>query len=202
MKKVLLLAFIGAIGIAALSCRDVRKIDEGEFNFRKTTWGMSRDQVKASESDTPTEDRPEVVTYTGEYGGIPSIIGYMFEGDKLVRAGYLMRSTSEDPESYVGDYEKVKENLIKEYGAPAEDKVDWGEGEELQYKDKPGAAVCGGKLAYSASWVKDGTVIKETLGGVEGKCRHGVMFESIELYLKPKLEKNIQQNSQDDALIR
>ena len=202
MKMILLLAFIGVIGIAALSCRDVRKINDEEFNFRKTTWGMSRDRVRTSESGTPTGDNPEVITYKGEYGGIPSVIGYLFEGEKLVRAGYLMQNTYEDPDSYVSDYEKVKGYLIKEYGAPAEDNIVWDEGEELQYKDKPGAAVCGGKLVYSASWVKDGTGIKETLNGVEGKCRHGVMFESVELYLKPKIEKSEKQDARDNILIR
>ena len=133
MKKFLLLVFAAALGFAAVSCRDGKdsKTKEGgEFSFRKTTWGMSREQVKASEDTTPTGDNPEVITYRGEVEGIPAIVGYLFDGDKLTRAGYLMQGSYEDPNSYISDYNKVKDFLINEHGTPAQDEVVWAEGEE------------------------------------------------------------------------
>ncbi|MEW6144384.1 MAG: hypothetical protein AB1598_05135 [Thermodesulfobacteriota bacterium] len=191
MKRFLLVALAAALGIGAVSCRDgsdSKTKDGGEFNFRKTTWGMSREQVKASEDTEPTGDRPEVVTYRGEFEGIPVIIGYVFDGDKLARAGYLMRGSYQDPNSYISDYDKVKESLIKSYGSPAEDNVVWDEGEEVQDPALFGESVCAGKLVYSTMWSDGVTVIRENLSGEDGKCSHGVTFESVELFIKKTIQ--------------
>jgi hypothetical protein len=193
MKKFLLVLLAAALGIGAVSCRDGKdtKTEEGgEFNFRKTTWGMSREQVKASEDTAPTGEKPEVFTFRGEVEGIPVIIGYVFDGDNLTRAGYLMRSSYEDPNSYISDYDKVKESLIKNYGTPAEDDVVWDEGEGVQDPALYGESVCAGKLRYSTMWSDGVTVIREKLGGKEGKCSHGVTFESVELYIKKTIQDN------------
>jgi hypothetical protein len=186
MKKFLLLAFAAALGFAVVSCKDgndSKTKEDGEFNFRKTTWGMSREQVKTTEDSAPTGDKPEVVTYRGEIEGMPVIIGYIFEEDKLTKAGYLMQSSHEDPNSYISDYDKMKEFFIQKYGTPAQDDMVWNEGEELDDPDKFGESVCGGKLRYSTVWTDGVTVIKEKLDGEEGKCRHGVIFESADQYL-------------------
>jgi hypothetical protein len=151
---------------------------------------MSREQVKATEDTEPTGDKPEVITYRGEVEGIPVIIGYVFDGDKLTRAGYLMRGSYEDPNSYISDYDKVKEYLIKYYGSPAEDNVVWDEGEEVQDPALYGESVCAGKLGYSTMWSDGVTVIRENLNGKDGKCSHGVTFESLELYIKKIIQDN------------
>lgn len=193
MKKLLLLVFAAALGFGAVSCRDGKdsKTKEGgEFSFRKTTWGMSREQVKASEDTTPTGDNPEVITYRGEVEGIPAIVGYLFDGDKLTRAGYLMQGSYEDPNSYISDYNKVKDFLIDEHGTPAQDEVVWAEGEEVDDPVKFGESVCGGKLRYSTTWADGVTAIRQSLDGEDGKCKHGVMFESVEYSINKTIENN------------
>jgi hypothetical protein len=193
MKKFLLLVFAAALGFGAVSCRDGKdsKTKEGgEFSFRKTTWGMSREQVKASEDATPTGDNPEVITYRGEVEGIPVIVGYLFDGDKLTRAGYLMQGSYEDPNSYISDYNKVKDFLINGHGTPAQDEVVWAEGEEVADPGKFGESVCGGKLRYSTTWADGVTAIRESLDGENGNCNHGVMFESVEFSIKKKTGNN------------
>ncbi len=193
MKKFLLLVFAAALGFAAVSCRDGKdsKTKEGgEFSFRKTTWGMSREQVKASEDSAPTGDKPDVITYRGEIEGIPVIVGYLFDGDKLIKAGYLMQGSYEDPNSYVSDYNKIKDFLIDEHGTPAQDEVVWAEGEEVDDPGKFGESVCGGKLRYSTFWADGVTVIRQSLDGEDGKCKHGVMFESVEYSINKTIENN------------
>lgn len=193
MKKFLLLVFAAALGFAAVSCRDGKdsKTKEGgEFSFRKTTWGMSREQVKASEDSAQTGDKPDVITYRGEVEGIPVIVGYLFDGDKLIKAGYLMQGSYEDPNSYISDYNKVKDFLINEHGTPAQDEMVWGEGEEVEDPGKFGESVCGGKLGYSTIWADGVTVIRQSLDGEDGKCKHGVMFESVELSINKMIENN------------
>ncbi len=193
MKKFLFLVFAAALGFAAVSCRDGKdsKTKEGgEFSFRKTTWGMSREQVKASEDSAPTGDKPDVITYRGEIEGIPVIVGYLFDGDKLIKAGYLMQGSYEDPNSYVSDYNKIKDFLIDEHGTPAQDEVVWAEGEEVDDPGKFGESVCGGKLRYSTFWADGVTVIRQSLDGEDGKCKHGVMFESVEYSINKTIENN------------
>jgi hypothetical protein len=193
MKKLLLLVLAVSLGLAALSCRDRNETGTkkaAEFNFRKTTWGMSRDQVKASEDTKPTGEKPDVVTYRDELDGIPAIVGYLFDGDKLTRAGYLMRGSYDDPNKYIEDYDKVKESMIKTYGAPAQDEMHWKEGEESQDPAQYGKAVCDGKLRYTTVWTDGVTMITERLGGENGNCKHGLMFESIDLYINKPAEEN------------
>lgn len=193
MKKLLLLVLAASLGLAALSCKDRNETETKkapEFNFRKTTWGMSRDQVKASEDTKPTGEKPDVLTYRDELDGIPAIVGYLFDGDKLTRTGYLMHGSYEDPNKYIEDYDKVKESMIKTYGAPAQDEIQWKEGEESQDHAQYGKAVCDGKLRYTTVWTDGVTMITERLGGENGNCKHGLMFESIDLYINKPAEEN------------
>ena len=186
MKKLLLLVLAVSLGLAALSCRDRNETETKkapEFNFRKTTWGMSHDQVKASEGSKPTGENPDVITYRDELDGIPAIVGYLFDGEKLTRAGYLMRGSYEDPNKYIKDYDKVKESMIKAYGAPAQDEMHWMEEQESQDPAQYGKAVCDGKLRYTTVWTDGVTMITERLGGENGTCKQGLMFESIDLYI-------------------
>jgi len=186
MKKLLLLVLAVSLGLAALSCKDRDEAGTKkapEFNFRKTTWGMSRDQVKASEEAKPTGENPDVITYRYDIDGIPAIVGYLFDGDKLTRAGYLMRGSYDDPNKYIEDYDKVKESMIETYGAPAQDEMHWMEEQGSQDPAQYGKAVCDGKLRYTTAWTDGITIITERLGGEDGSCKHGLMFESIDLYI-------------------
>jgi len=194
MKKLPLLVLAVSLGLAAVSCRDRNETETKkapEFNFRKTTWGMSHDQVKASEDKKPTGEKPDVVTYRDELDGIPAIVGYLFDGDKLTRAGYVMRGSYDDPNRYIEDYSKVKESMIKTYGAPAQDEMQWKEGVEgSEDPAEYGKAACDGNLRYTTVWTDGVTMITERLAGEDGSCKHGLMFESIDLYInKPAQEK-------------
>jgi len=193
MKKLLFLMLAVSLGFTALSCKDresVKTTNAPEFDFRKTKWGMTRDQVKAAEGSQPTGEKTEVVTYRDELEGIPVIVGYIFDGEKLVKAGYLMRGKYEDPNKYIDDYNKIKESMISVYGAPAQDELQWKEGEESQDPAQFGKAVCDGKLTYFTIWTDGVTMIRERLIGEDGKCSHGLMFESVDLYLNKPLQEN------------
>lgn len=195
MKNILLIIFAAALVAASFSCKDGdghdgKQKEAQKFDFRKAIWGMNREEVKASESATPTGDRPELITYRDNFEGIPAIVGYLFEKDKLVRGGYLMQSSYEDPKNYISDYDTIKGRLIKDYGSPAQDDMVWKEGEEVSDPAKYGESVCSGKLRYSTMWSDGRTVIRETLDGEGGKCNLGIIFESLEMYVNPAAEKN------------
>jgi hypothetical protein len=195
MKNILFIVFAAFLVFAAISCKGGGekggKTKEAEqFDFRKVIWGMNREEVEASENTKPTGIRPGLITYRSVYNGMNVIVGYLFDGDKLVRAGYLMQDSHEAPGKYVADYDKAKKKLIKEYGSPAQDNMVWSTGQQETGPAKYGESVCAGKLRYATVWFNARTLVRETLDGVDGKCRMGIMFESIEMYVKPMTEKS------------
>ena len=42
---------------------------QDHFDFRKTTWGMTKEQVKFSEASKPVVDRDDSLVFVGEAGG-------------------------------------------------------------------------------------------------------------------------------------
>lgn len=195
MRNILFIVFAAFLAIAAVSCKgsgvkDGKTKEAQKFDFRKAIWGMNREEVKATEGTQPTVVRAELITYMSAFDGLTAIVGYMFDGDKLVQAGYLVLNSYEDPGKYIADYDKVKERLTKDYGSPAQDNMEWYPGQEGSDPSKYGESVCTGKLRYATVWFDARTMIRETLDGKDGKCRMGIRFESIEMYVKPTTEKS------------
>ena len=193
MKKILLFMLAVSLGFAAVSCKDRGQVDTKnapEFDFRKIKWGMNRAEVMETEVAKPSGEKADIVTYRDEFDGIPVIVGYLFDGDIVTRAGYLMLGSYDVPNKYIEDYEKIKISMIEKYGAPARDEMRWSEGQESQDPTQYGKAACDGKLVYVTIWSDGITMIKETLRGEEGKCRHYLKFESIDLYLNKTVQQD------------
>jgi hypothetical protein len=195
MKNILLIVLAAFLAVAAVSCKggdskDGKQPEAAKFDFRKAVWGMNHEEVKATEDMPPTGERAELITYRDDFDGMDAIVGYLFDGDKLIRAGYLIQNPYEDHGKYIADYDRVKEQLIKDYGSPAQDNMVWSPGHEETDPAKYGESVCAGKLRYVTMWFNARTQIRETLDGEDGKCRMGIMFESIEMYVKPMIEKS------------
>jgi len=71
--------------------------EEAKYDFRKTNWGMSREQVKEIEkSRLVVEDfgKEESLIYEGEIDGLDGQIFYYFMRGKLIRARYVIRRPS------------------------------------------------------------------------------------------------------------
>ena len=104
-----------------------------------------------------------------------AFIGFNFEDKKLLRAGYLMREKYEDPNSFIKDFERIKQKLIEEYGSPSSDEIGWKEGETIEEDpEKFGEAVCEGRLMYDTIWETAKSLIKLRLDGLNGKCQLGI----------------------------
>jgi hypothetical protein len=54
------------------------------FDFRKASWGMSREEVKAAEKLTVGEETKEWLAYEGTVSDFTVHIYYVFVGDRLV----------------------------------------------------------------------------------------------------------------------
>lgn len=157
------------------------------FDFRQINWGATLEKVKETESTAPTEENPSVITYIGELEGMPAIIGYLFQENKLTRAGYVMTESYQEPEMYVRDFNKLREYYTMSYGRPSYDMVNWKEGVQSNIEtDAYAQAACDGDAKYMAGWGTEGSMVKLMLHGRDGKCELGVMYESKHFYVGPK----------------
>src|ERR1019366_4950611 len=101
-----------------------------EPDCRKTTWGMTQEQVKAQEPARPadvTESNGEVVLRYEAPGSseLPGRLLYIFQDNKLVRAKYISNATHEDPNGFIADFATVEPALLEKYGKPSVDPAIW-----------------------------------------------------------------------------
>ena len=99
--------------------------EEAKYDFRKTNWGMSKEQVKATEDKKPDFEDNTMVSYEVTISEKDFECAYLFLEDKLYGSGYLFFGEHTNKNLYIDDYEELKEILTKEYGKPKIDKVTW-----------------------------------------------------------------------------
>ena len=61
-----------------------------DFNFRKTCWGMTKQQVRMTEKEQPVEEQNEYITYWGTVAGLNSYIIYIFVENTLQGVKYMI----------------------------------------------------------------------------------------------------------------
>ena len=147
-----------------------------EFDFRKTRWGMSREEVLAHEPGKPIFNTENSLEYQIFIGDIQAQANYKFDGDKLIRAGYHLPRKYEDMNEYLDKYEKIKAMIIESKGSPMIDKeVQLDPSEEID-PDKKGEAACEGKLVYGTQWKHPGSDIQLLLRGENSECYLTVIY--------------------------
>lgn len=99
--------------------------EEAKYDFRKTNWGMNKEQVKATEDKKPDFDEDTFVEYKVEISGNDFKCVYNFLQDKLYSSIYIFNGTHTNKNDYIYDYENLKEILIKKYGKPKADEIVW-----------------------------------------------------------------------------
>ena len=137
-----------------------------EMTFRKTTWGMSLEQVKASESLEIFEQMGgDALAYKVTVAGKDMLLGYIFIDDQLVRAKYLLIEPHINMNDYITDYSDLKRILEKKYGRPEYDKIFWKNDLLKNSYSKWGIAVSAGHLVYLSKWETLCTKISLALTG-------------------------------------
>lgn len=136
-------------------------------NFRNALWGMSKDEVKASEDSTPTEENETGLLYSSvTVSNMSASVMYSFDEDeKLYQGFYLFTDSHTSYNLYIDDYKKLVGALTEKYGEPEWDRTKWKDdlykGDENDY----GTAVATGGLIYGAQWKSDDTEIDVVLKG-------------------------------------
>jgi len=140
--------------------------EEAKFDFRKTTWGMSIEQVKATEDAKLDIEGDSELGYSGiKINGKDFICVYFFLEDKLYRSGYGLLGKHSNDNLYINDYENLKEALTKKYGKPRFDKVTWRNDLFKDSRQDWGTAISIGHLEYFSSWETSTTYINLGLNG-------------------------------------
>jgi hypothetical protein len=130
-----------------------------KLDFRKTNWGMSKDQVKNSEAYGLLQEESNILAYNGNLAGYDCIIGYIFTNNILVRAKYIIMESATNTNNYDSDYNTFKSFLTKKYGQPLKDEKTWNN--DL-YKDNYsnwGHAILIGHVTYFSYWETENSLI-------------------------------------------
>jgi len=163
MKKLIsLLVLVTVFFPVSVEAKDVESLPNG---FRKATWGMTRNQVKATESGKIMRDSENALAYKGSVGNADVLIFFFFVSDKLVRGKYSFLTEHTNKNEFISDFERIKSTLKDKYGDPQKDETFWSN--EL-YKDEPenwGMAIAVGDLSYYTTWENENTDIVLALDG-------------------------------------
>ena len=99
--------------------------EEKGYDFRKTRWGMSKQEVKNIEESELMEEARGILKYKGEIGDHRGIILYGFTEDKLESGGYYFLDISTDYADAMLEYSEVEKLLVKKYRVPPEKSHAW-----------------------------------------------------------------------------
>lgn len=107
---------------------------QSQFTFRNTSWGMTKDEVKNSETAKFLDEDDTSLIYTGKVAGLNTSIFYKFINNKLVSGMYMIEEKHSNKNSYIDDYQNIKKILLDKYGKPSIDDTDW---KNDLFKDSP-----------------------------------------------------------------
>jgi hypothetical protein len=166
------------------------KDNQSLFPFRKISWGMTKEQVKGTEEIQVIEDSPDILTYQTIILEFQTLLVYIFIQDHLVRSKYVISENHSSDNTYLLDFGKLKDMLIKKYGRPKEDRKVW---QDELFKDKPdewGSAVGRGDLALYSLWTLGDTDIFLGLSGDNYVLKLVIEYSSKSLaYLEENMRK-------------
>ena len=173
--------------------------EEAKYDFRETTWGMSKEQVKATEDGKPGIEDDAGLAYKATINGKEFACTYSFLEGKLYAGGYIFIGEHANENLYIDDYEELKETLTKKYGKP---KMDFpGVWNNDLYKDDKsnwGKAISMGHLEYGALWETSTTRIDFLLWGDNYNIKLALYYTSKEL--EEWVNKNKEEKTKMDTL--
>ncbi len=152
-----------------------------QYDFRKANWGMSKEEVKATEDKKPDSEFDNSLVYYVKIGGDDYLCGYSFLQDKLYNTGYVFVGEHSNKNDYIRDYKNLKEILAKKYGKPWSDRTTWDNDLFKNDRSQWGLAVSIGHLSYGALWDTSKTYITLGLSGDNYEITLLAAYDSREL---------------------
>jgi len=152
-KKFLVLFFIvSMVAQVKLSWGDT-------YSFRYTRWGMTPEEVIASETMAPIEKDGKMIKYKTQILDKNVELLYLFAQNKLIGASYRLDENYLNSERFIKTYARFKEELIKKYGQPNKEITHWKNDAFKSDRSKWGIALSLGYLEYFTFWEAPGTTV-------------------------------------------
>lgn len=162
-------------------------------DFRSSLWGDSKADVKKSETSQFSDENDDSVVYKTNLAGVDVAVLYQFMDDKLIQAAYISTESHFNKNDFIDDYNKLKQLLIKKYGDPIGDNIQW---KDDLYKDRKsgwGTAISIGHLVYGSKWSIGNTKVMTGLSGDNFKITHVILYsdKSLEGRYKKKQDSKV-----------
>jgi len=159
---------------------DLMKSD-GRNHFRNARWGMTLDQVKASETARLVKESPNRLDYSVAMFGYDCTVLYIFVNGKLEKAGYVIGQAHVDPAQYYQGYEDLKTYLQPLYGAPVADKYDWKNDMYRSNRSMYGFAISIGFLTCQTTWQNKATRVILLISGSNHQIATNLEYSDIRI---------------------
>jgi len=157
-RKLLVLVFIASISAQAKLCWSEN------YTFRNTRWGMSAEEVIASESKLdPIEKSENVIKYKTQVLARNVELVYFFAQNQLTGSSYKINENYLNSQHFITSYLKLKEALTEKYGPAKVDQINWQNDAFRNISSKKGLALSLGHVEYHASWETPDTTISCSL---------------------------------------
>jgi len=160
-----------------------------QTNFRNTTWGMSKQEVKSVENIELLKEIDNALVYKTEIAGFQCYVYYIFINDQLSRAKYYLLESHTNMNDHISDYKKLKKLLTKKYGSPVESEQIWRDDLYKGDYNDWGMAISVGDMMYYSEWEIPETDVLIMLYGENYEINHQIEYSSKKFAKKEKEQK-------------
>lgn len=151
---------------------------------------MNTQDVQISEGTPVSRDKTDdfyVLAYDKEVAGLKAFTEFTFYKNELGKGTYNIKTQHTNHNDYIYDFDKLRKELIKKYGAPREnDPQVWSNTTYKNNQDKYGLAVGMGHLNYVANWETENSKIILKLKG------ENLSFKLTVTYTSKKYDRAIE----------
>ena len=152
------------------------------FDFRQTRWGMSRWEVRKSESSEIIKDEADQIAYKATVNSLNVLILYNFnDSGQLYSTAYGFTQEHSNKNDYLVDYLDFEILLVKKYGDPNFHEEAWNNDLYKDERENWGLAVSIGHLRYKSIRETDRAKIIHFLKGDNYEILHCIIYQSVEL---------------------
>ena len=131
-----------------------------DYNVRKTKWGMTKEEVKRSETIQLIKEGTDFLEYKHQLIGLNTKIKYNFTNARLSSVEYIIEQDDVNPARFYEDYIELKRYLRNTYGNPVSDEKIWKNDIYKNDEKNWGFAIAVGFLECKTIWQNESTVIK------------------------------------------
>lgn len=183
-RKILVLVFIAGISVQA-------KLSWSEnYTFRHTRWGMTAEEVIASESRLdPVEKSENMIKYKTQVLGRNVELIYSFVQDQLTGASYQIIENYLNSQHFITSYQKFKAALTQKYGPAQADEINWQNDAFRNDRSKNGLALSLGHVKYRSVWETPSTTIVCSLKEINYYVLCSIAYKSKEFSMLQQASK-------------